>query len=157
MNNFKVYSFIDDFDDFLQCVDGLECFDFSEPPTEFNHWCSESDTENPSWHCLDCCYIRKYHVRNYYVLIHKENISLHKNNDCDTKLCSYKLANFEFASLLFHFKIKDGKKCLYISTDYIKPLNNCFEHTFIQTYFNEKIIRDIIDELVKHCTMAFQS
>lgn len=152
MNNLQFYSFINDFDDFLECVDSIEYIEFSYPPTQFSHWCSESDTENPSWHCLDCCYIRKYHVRDYYVLIHENTISIHENADCDTKLATYSIAKYNFVSLLFHFK-NDllGKKYVYISINYIKPINNVFEDSIRKTYFNEKSIRDILDGLVNTC------
>jgi hypothetical protein len=146
MNNFNFYSFIDDFDDFLECSEGIENIEFGEPPTQFSHWCSGSDTENPAWHCLDCCYIRKYHVRNYYVLIRDTNISLHSTNDC---LSFYSSAKLNFVCLLFHFKIKDGKKSVYISINYIRPINNVFEESIRDTYFNEQSIRNILDGLVK--------
>jgi hypothetical protein len=146
MNGLNFYSFINDFDDFLDCAEGIDNIEFSEPPIEFSHWCSQSDTENPDWHCLDCCYIRKYHVRDYYVVISNKNIGLYDTNGCLSFYCSEKL---NFACLLFHFKIKDGKKYVYISLNYIKPINNVFEEYIRGIYFNEKSIRDILNELVK--------
>jgi hypothetical protein len=151
MNIFNVYSFINNFDDFLNCAEGIEIIEFSEPPNQFNHWCTESDTEFLSWNCLDCCYIRKYHVCNYYVLIHKDNISLYDSSDCDTNLGIYSAAKFDFVCLLFHFKLdKHGKKCVYISINYIRPINSRFEEKIRQTYFNEKSIRYILDYLVNN-------
>ena len=150
MNNCTIYSFIDDFDDFVNCAEGIKVIEFNVPPTIFSHWCSESDVENISWNCLDCCYIRKYHVRNYYVLIHKNDISIYNKNDCDTNLGIYSAAKLDFVCLLFHFKTdKDGNKCVYISITHIKPINNIFEESIRKRFFNEQSIRNIIDGLVK--------
>jgi hypothetical protein len=149
MNIFNVYSFVNDFDDFLKCAEDIENIEFDFVPTQFNHWCSKSDTEKFLWNCLDCCYIRKYHVRDYYVLINKNNISLHDNIDCDPNLGIYSASKLEFVCLLFHFKKTNDKKCVYISIKYIKPINNYFEDYIRETYFNQKTIRNLIDNLVK--------
>ena len=138
MNNLNFYSFIKNFDDFIECINGIDIIEFGNPPTQFNHWCYNSGIEMPSPKCLDCCYIRKYHVRDYYIIIHKDKFYLYDNTDLVDKL--------ECVCLLFHFKTNiEGKKCVYIS--FIESVANNEpeeEEYIIETYFNEKSIRYIL-------------
>ncbi len=130
MNNFNVYSCITNFEKFVECAEDVENIEFSSPPSVFYHWCLQDDIENLSGHCLDCAYIKKYKIRNYYLLIHNNDIGLYESNYSD---CS-----FECICLSLHFRLTDGKKSVYIeSTD--NKVNN---------YLNEYTIRYILEELV---------
>jgi hypothetical protein len=130
MNNFNIYSCITNFEKFVECANDIENIEFSSPPVQFYHWCLQDDIDNLLGHCLDCAYIRKYKLRNYYLLIYNDDIGLYESNYSD---CS-----FESICLSLHFRLTDGKKSVYVeSTD--NKVNN---------YLNEYTIRYILEELV---------
>ena len=124
----NVYSFITCFDGFIEHVNNIESIEFGEPPIQFNHWCSPNEINNVCSHCLDCAYIRKYKVKNYYILIDNLDIFLYDYNTVIEK-------NNDLLCLLLHF----NKKKVYINIinelennilteDYIKNILTLIKH-----------------------------
>lgn len=131
MNNFNFYSCITNFEKFVECANDIENIEFISPPVQFYHWCLQDDIDNLLGHCLDCAYIRKYKLRNYYLLIHGDEIGLYESNYSD---CS-----FQSICLSLHFRLTDGKKSVYVES-----ANSTIENN----YLNEYTIRYILEELV---------
>jgi hypothetical protein len=128
MNNFNIYSCITNFEKFVECAKDIENIEFSSPPVHFHHWCLQDDIDNLLGHCLDCAYIRKYKIRNYYILIYDDKIGLYE--------CNYSDCSFPSICLSFHFRLTDGKKCLYV-----EPIEN-------NNPLDEEKVRYILEELV---------